>query len=253
MSKNNARLRGFWAPPAPQPGLVLAAQISSPGQMVGVMESTSLLCKEARQAHTGSFPNRSGALGQPPSHQAALTSHSAHPNPRTQAGPSVLASHQPHHSKNTSHALISSSLTQVETNSNCLQRTELNAWAGGSWGEDQGLLQGPGTQHRTQTTTASAPHLQASPSRAGSGSGCALQDPWEEQGPQQSSRGTGCPGIPSLSPAPRCCTAPGLLSPREMPCMAPASPLISALLPRKAQRARDRNFPSSISELKFSE
>lgn len=131
MSKNNARLRGFWAPPAPQPGLVLAAQISSPSQMVGVMESTSLLCKEARQAHTGSFPNRSGALGQPPSHQAALTSHNAHPNPRTQAGPSVLASHQPHHSKNTSHALISSSLTQVETNSNCLQRTELNAWAGG--------------------------------------------------------------------------------------------------------------------------
>lgn len=163
------------------------------------MESTSLLCKEARQAHTGSFPNRSGALGQPPSHQAALTSHSTHPNPRTQAGPSVLASHQPHHSRNTSHALISSSLTQVETNSNCLQRTELNAWAGGSWGEDQGLLQGPGTQHRTQTTTASAPHLQASPSRAGSGSGCALQDPWEEQGPQQSSRGAGCPGIPSLS------------------------------------------------------
>lgn len=240
MSKNNARFRGFWAPPAPQPGLVLAAQISSPGQVVGVMESTSLLCEEARQAHTGSFPNHLGALGQPPSHQAALTSHSTHPNPRTQAGPSVLASHQPYHSKNTSHALISSSLTQVETNSSCIQRTELNAWAGG---RTRGCC-----RVRACSTAPRPPQpqlLTSKPLPAGLDLALAVQ------GPQQSSGGTGCPGTLSLSPAPCCCTAPGLLSPREMPCTAPASPLISALLPRKAQRARDRNFPSSISELKI--
>lgn len=235
MSKNNARLRGFWAPPAPQPGLVLAAQISSPGQVVGVMESTSLLREEARQAHTGSFPNRLGALGQPPSHRAALASHSTHPNPRTQAGPSVLASQQPHHSKNTSHALISSSLTQVETNSSCIQRTELNAWAGG---RTRGCCR---VWACSTAPRPPQPQLRASPSRAGSGPGCALQDPWEEQGPRQSSRGTGCPGIPSLSPAPCRCTAPGLLSPQEMPCTAPASPLISA--PEEGTEGSGQEFP----------
>lgn len=239
MSKNNARFRGFWAPPAPQPGLVLAAQISSPGQVVGVMESMSLLCEEARQAHTGSFPNRLGALGQPPSHQAALASHSTHPNPRTQAGPSVLASHQPHHSKNTSHALISSSLTQVETNSGCIQRTELNAWAGG---RTRGCCR---VRACSTAPRPPQPQLRASPSRAGSGPGCAgtsaeLQRNWVPWHP-----------VPVPSTLPLHCTRAALTW--EMPCTAPASPLISALLPRKAQRARDRNFPSSISELKFSE
>lgn len=215
------------------------------------MESTSLLCKEARQAHTGSFPNRSGALGQPPSHQAALTSHSTHPNPRTQAGPSVLASHQPHHSKNTSHALISSSLTRVETNSNCLQRTELNAWAGG---RTRGCC-----RVRAHSTAPRPPQPQLLTSKPlPAGLDLALAVPCRTPGRSRDlSRAPEEPGAPAsrpyLSPAPRCCTAPGLLSPREMPCMAPASPLISALLPRKAQRARDRNFPSSISELKFSE
>lgn len=159
---------------------------------------------------------------------------------------------------NTSHPLISSSLTKAETNSSCVQRTDLSVRA---WGRTGNCCRVQA--HSTAPRPPQPQLLTSKPLPAGLDLALAVpcRTPGSSGGVSRAPEELGAPAsrpypqhpATTLRPRLASATAPGLLSPQEMPCTAPASPLISALLPRKAQRARDRNFPSSTSDFFLSE